>query len=583
MKIFLFTVFLFLTLVNFSNAQILPRGLTPEEEKLYYSFIHQSYFADDVTPPPTPVRTIGEWEELQAIMITWTSFPSILAQIVDYAQDECKVIIVCSDSTSVKSQLTSYGVPLTNLQFLIAPFNSIWCRDYGPWAAYTSNADSLKIIDWKYNRPARPQDDQIPTYIASLLNVPIYQAISSPDDFIATGGNFMCDGNGKGFSSKLILTENPTKTEAQIDTIIKKYNGINRYVLMQTLPYDGIHHIDMHMKMLDEETIMIGQYPTGVSDGPQIELNLQYILTNYQTCFGKSYKIVRIPMPSDENGQYPPNSDYLTYTNSSFINKTILVPVYGLSQDTTALRIYRESCPGYKVVGINCRSIIPLSGAIHCITKEIGVYEPVFISHSAIRTATTSMSSYEVKAYIKSKSGISNAKCYYSTDTTQGFTQLMMNAVADTFRAYIPSKPLGTKIYYYISASSTSGRTVSKPLPAPSANFRFIVTNSSIATNGNETVKEYKLLQNYPNPFNPSTNIKYQIPNNSFVTLRVYDILGKEISLLVNEFQKPGTYSVPFSITQLSNNQISSGIYFYKLICYGQGDFVDVKKMVIYK
>lgn len=581
MKKYIFTVLLFIVSLNISIAQILPRGLTPEEEKLYFDFIHRNYFSEDVIPPPTPVRTIAEWEELQAMMITWTSFPQILAQMVDYAQDECLVFIICSDSNSVKSQLTTYGVPLVNLRFIIAPFNSIWSRDYGPWTAFTGNIDSLKIIDWKYNRPARPQDDQVPTYIATFLNVPIYQAISSPDDFIATGGNFMTDGHGTAFSSKLILNENPTKTEAQIDTIVKKYNGIRRYIKMENLPYDVIHHIDMHMKLLDEETLLVGQYPTGIADGPQIEANLQYILNNFQTCFNKPYKVVRIPMPPDESNNYPPSSDYLTYTNSTFVNKTIMVPIYGLPQDTTALRIYRQSCPGYRVVGINCRSIIPLSGAIHCINKEIGAFEPVLISHSAIRTATNTMPYYEVKAYIKTKSGISNAKVYWTTDTTSGFSQLNMTAVADTFRANIPTQTIGTKIYYYISATSNSNKTITKPLTAPSGNFRFTVTSSSAITNENETVREYKLFQNYPNPFNPATNIKYQIPYNSFVTLKIFDILGREITTLVSEIQKPGIYTKQFSAYLLSG--LSSGIYFYKLSCYGFSDYSEIKSMLLIK
>lgn len=579
---YFFTLSLLLTALNFSFAQILPRGLTPEEEKLYYNYIHQTNYSDYDTPPPSPVRTIAEWEELQAMMITWTSYPDILAQMVHYAQDECLVYIVCSDSNTVKSQLTSYGVPLVNLRFIIASYNSIWSRDYGPMTAYSNIIDSIYIIDWKYNRP-RPLDDNIPTYVASFIGAPIYQAITSPNDFIATGGNYMSDGHGTGFSSKLILTENPTKTEAQIDTILKKYNGIKRYIKMETLPYDGIHHIDMHMKLLDEETILVGQYPTGISDGPQIEANLQYILNNFQTCFGKPYKVVRIPMPPDENGRWPnsvPASDYLTYTNSTFVNKTLMVPIYGLSQDTTALRIYREALPGYRVVGINCRTIISLSGAIHCINHELGASNPIFISHSAIRSASTSLSSYEVKAYIKTKSGVSNAKVFWTTDTTSGFSQLSMTAVADTFRAYIPSQPLGSKIYYYISATSNNGKTITKPLPAPSGNFRFIVTNTTSISNGSETVKEFRLFQNYPNPFNPATNIKYNIAKNSFVSLKIYDLLGKEIAILVNEYQKAGEYTVPFSILQSAGKQLSSGVYFYKLMSDG---YIDVKSMIICK
>ena len=92
---------------------------------------------------------------------------------------------------------------------------------------------------------------------------------------------------------------------------------------------------------------------------------------------------------------------------------------------------------------------------------------------------------------------------------------------------------------------------------------------------GNVTPVSYLLSQNYPNPFNPTTNIKYQIANNSFVTLTVYDILGKEIANLVNAKQSAGIYDVQFD-----GSRLSSGIYFYKLKA---GDFSDVKSMILVK
>ncbi|MCX6163612.1 MAG: T9SS type A sorting domain-containing protein [Ignavibacteriae bacterium] len=107
---------------------------------------------------------------------------------------------------------------------------------------------------------------------------------------------------------------------------------------------------------------------------------------------------------------------------------------------------------------------------------------------------------------------------------------------------------------------------------------------------------EYKLYQNYPNPFNPSTIIKFQIPKLSspnannlssphalggdLVTLKIYDILGKEVATLVNEKLSPGTYEIPFSISQFSDNQLSSGIYFYKL---ETDNFTDTKRMLMIK
>jgi hypothetical protein len=83
------------------------------------------------------------------------------------------------------------------------------------------------------------------------------------------------------------------------------------------------------------------------------------------------------------------------------------------------------------------------------------------------------------------------------------------------------------------------------------------------------------LLQNFPNPFNPSTMINYQLPMVNWVTLKVYDILGREVATLVNEVKHPGTYTV-----QWNANSVASGVYFYRLHA---GSFVDVKKLLLLK
>jgi serine protease len=86
---------------------------------------------------------------------------------------------------------------------------------------------------------------------------------------------------------------------------------------------------------------------------------------------------------------------------------------------------------------------------------------------------------------------------------------------------------------------------------------------------------EFKLDQNYPNPFNPSTTISYQIPSASYVTLKVYDILGKEVATLVNRQENMGEHSVIFNAKNLT-----SGIYFYKLQA---GNYIATKKLVLLK
>jgi len=100
------------------------------------------------------------------------------------------------------------------------------------------------------------------------------------------------------------------------------------------------------------------------------------------------------------------------------------------------------------------------------------------------------------------------------------------------------------------------------------------ITKVEVAYNS-EIPDKFELLQNYPNPFNPSTYIEYRLPRQSYVTLKVYDVLGREVATLVDEVQGAGTYRVKFE-----NSQISSGVYFYVLRA---GGFVDVKKMMLLK
>ena len=91
----------------------------------------------------------------------------------------------------------------------------------------------------------------------------------------------------------------------------------------------------------------------------------------------------------------------------------------------------------------------------------------------------------------------------------------------------------------------------------------------------NQTPGRFELSQNYPNPFNPSTIIRYSVPRSSLVTLKVFNILGQEVSTLVNQQQNPGKYEVNFNASALS-----SGVYFYTI---SNGTSTLTKKMLLLK
>ena len=105
---------------------------------------------------------------------------------------------------------------------------------------------------------------------------------------------------------------------------------------------------------------------------------------------------------------------------------------------------------------------------------------------------------------------------------------------------------------------------------------------TDIKANANDPVTFY-LYQNYPNPFNPVTHLKFSITEFGFVSLKVYDLLGKEVALLVNEKLSPGSFKATFN-----GNNFASGVYFYRLVVSSSnpleaGDLTDVKRMVLIK
>jgi len=99
--------------------------------------------------------------------------------------------------------------------------------------------------------------------------------------------------------------------------------------------------------------------------------------------------------------------------------------------------------------------------------------------------------------------------------------------------------------------------------------------NKTLSDLSKQIPESFALSQNYPNPFNPSTTIDYQVPENAFVTIKIYDILGSEIATLVNELKTPGYYKVNFNA-----GNFASGVYFFRLTA---GKFTQVKKMVLMK
>ena len=564
----------------------LTHGVDPREVAFYETHAFDAPVTRGETTPPNfdNLRTMAEWEEIEVLCVGWEGYSAIEKQIVVNAAQECEVIILTSYASDVEDYLTSNnnGGPaasLDNITIIDNPMNTVWIRDYGPNTIYGNGVDDRIIVDWIYNRP-RPDDDASPQVIADQMGIDLYETTAEPHDLMNTGGNFMSDGFGMGFASNLIVDENsggntwwgtqyPDQSVEDIEGILADFMGLHTYVRMENLPYDGIHHIDMHMKLLDEETILMAEYPEGVADGPQIEANLEFVLANHTSKWGTPFEVVRIPSPPEPGwgGGYPDSGgDYMTYTNSVFVNNTILMPTYYEEYDTTAIAIYEAALPGYNVVGIDCNQIISASGAIHCITHSVGVEDPLLISHQPLDDTEDTVNPYPVEALVQHRSGIASARLFWRLAGETAYNEVAMAAGADDmWSADIPAQAEGTVVQYYVEGTSVSGKTQDRPMPAPEGYWQFRV--GEVIVNGIDGAPAFAGFQPaFPNPASAITCVPVELSRAAQGRIALRDAAGREVAVLF-EGQLPAGVSKHF----IDAAPLVAGAYVLTLEVEGRG------------
>ncbi len=155
-----------------------------------------------------------------------------------------------------------------------------------------------------------------------------------------------------------------------------------------------------------------------------------------------------------------------------------------------------------------------------------------------------------------------------------GATWTSFGSVTDTTSLQIQNPALISRRYFWIVIANDG------MLATPSLDvFTFTIYSVADVDKSKDVPGTFVLNQNYPNPFNPGTRIKFEIPKSSFVNLKVYDALGREVATLVNEEKTPGSYEVEFNPASGFLN-LASGIYFYKIQA---GNYSATKKMIYLK
>ena len=362
-------VLLFVMLGSLLFGQSLPHNLSEDEKKRLDEIGINRTVTD---PPDSIVYAPAEFDTVAGILFAWEAYSTLLTDLIkEVAEDDTAWVVVdnSTEQNSVYSTLTNANVNMDHVVFEVVPTNSVWIRDYGPWWIYEPG-DRRGIIDLTYNRP-RPQDDSFPELFAESFGVNYYGL-----DLVEAGGNMLLDGKGAVIVSDVIFDASqgfdPNLTEDQLSQYFLDYYGVHKVIIAPHLINDGTGHIDMFVKIINDSTIIVGEYENQSAGYPgNYDLCNQVAnqLTNETNGDGRPFNVIRMPMPPYSNGIT------YTYVNSLIVNNKVLVPIYGFTDsfanDADVLSQYEDIIPGSEAIGFDCNQIIPANGAIHCIAMKV--------------------------------------------------------------------------------------------------------------------------------------------------------------------------------------------------------------------
>jgi agmatine/peptidylarginine deiminase len=423
------------------------------------------------TPPPVgPVRNVAEFDKMQGVLVAANpSFGISFALIKDMADDVMVTTIVLNSTqqATVTSQYQTAGVNMAHCNFLLAPNNSYWTRDYGPWFE-SDSSHHIGIVDFPYNRP-RPDDDEIPKRVAEMLGIPWFGML-----VIHTGGNYMTDGMGISTSTTLVWDENPTQTHDSIATKFRNYLGIDPYLVEPDPNGTYIDHIDCWGKYLAPDKILIRKVPPTHPQYAEIEATADFY-ANTPCSYGYNYRVFRVNTPNDQ-----------PYTNSLILNNKVFVPIMNSSWDDSAIAAYQAAMPGYQIIGILGNPSTPWvsTDALHCRGMGIADIGQLYIHHIPLTGNQPAQDNFVLTADLIpcSDSAVYNDSVliWYQVNSGNYNKVNMVNTSGLHYTGMIPKQPAGSIIRYYLYAADKSGHYATMPFMGPADPFSFTAIYTDI-------------------------------------------------------------------------------------------------------
>jgi len=319
-------------------------------------------------------RAGTEFEKLDAVLMRWPfdwqSMSERWAEMIDATFNAGVTLYLWVDNPFqefiVQAYLREQGVSTEHIVWVVEDTDSVWIRDYGPQYIYDNQSDRWGVVDFHYY-PSRPDDDDTPLYIAKTYDVPRINRQTRKVVY-TEGGNLNHDGLGCVAYSQRTYSRNEGVNKNTINERILSAFQAHEKIVPQDPSLDSTGHVDMFMKIVNANTVLVAEYAPDQKDYQILEDCADLFIRSVNGA-GESWNVVRLPQP-DVYYVFFVLPIVRTYTNSLIVNNVVLLPVYGIPSDEEAAAIYEQVLPGKTVYPIDASIIIEAGGAWHCVTME---------------------------------------------------------------------------------------------------------------------------------------------------------------------------------------------------------------------
>jgi agmatine deiminase len=307
--------------------------------------------------PPKDFRIPAEYEAVSAVVLGWAGYTDMLVDIAKAVTGPGNAQIWVVAGPDYLS-----GISPTDYTRINADIDTVWMRDYGPFGI-SAGGSQVGIVDSVYRHyQYRRNDDALPVNLGETMRIDVFGI-----PIILDGGNLMVDSNSNLFMTKRTYLWNSSLSKEQVDASLKSYFNVKNIYALDYAGYpgnptDGTGHIDMFMKLLNDNTVLIS-----IADSEPFKSTAEKAIAFFENMTapnGNPYTIIKVK-------GWEKYGTWYTYTNSLIVNNTVLMPSYSGAENVKGVAAYKAGMPGVNVVEINSDSSIRAGGSIHCVTQTI--------------------------------------------------------------------------------------------------------------------------------------------------------------------------------------------------------------------